>query len=77
MIQEKISIIKIGDKVKVKTSAKIQGHVLENDRKYNPWNVEGTVVQIWNEKQPSLPYIVLWPSGYQNSYEFQNLIRLK
>jgi hypothetical protein len=73
----KEKIIKVGDRVVVKFSAKIQGHTLQDDPKYNPWGVEGTVIRIWNEKMPSLPYIVKWDTGYTNSYEIQNLTRLK
>ena len=69
-------ILKIGDRVAVRTTSKIDGHPLEDDPKYNPWGIGGTVIQRYNAKQPSLPYIVKWDTGYQNSYGEDNLIKI-
>ena len=68
--------LKVGDRVTPNTTSKIDGHPLENDPKYNPWGMGGTIKQIWNPKMPELPYIVEWDTGYTNSYSKENLIKI-
>ena len=48
----------------------------DNDPKYNPWGMGGTIVQIWNPKMPELPYLVTWDTGYKNSYAKENLTKI-
>lgn len=68
-------ILRINDTVVLRKGSKIQGHTLEND-KYNPFELEGTIIKKFNEKQPSLPIIVKWSNGFTNSYDDLNLKKI-
>lgn len=72
----KESLLNINDRVTVKTTAKIDGHTLDNDDKYNPWGIGGTIIGKFNKKMPELPYIVKWDTGYTNSYQKDNLVKI-
>lgn len=70
--------MKKGTTVKLNASSSIGDLIFKDDLndKYNPLDCQGVIIQIGNHKVESNPVIVRWDNGYQNSYEWRNLIEL-
>ena len=71
----KESLLTVFDKVKLRSTSKVNGHEFIIDN-YNPVDTEGVIVSTHNPKMPELPYLVLWDNGYRNSYQKENLQKI-
>lgn len=68
----------VGTKVKLNISSSIGDLIFKEDLNdnYNPHNIEGEIIKIGNDKIASNPVIVKWSNGFQNSYQYNNLVKI-